>query len=153
MKCDPSAAAGFIRAGILPMMDLMQHRFPTLMAHILIVDDDAGIRDVLRHMLEDTGHHVFEVSNGLQAIGHLHRKAVDVVVCDIFMPSKDGLETIREIRRLFVDVGIVAMSGGGFGGTMDMLPAAKRFGACEVLYKPFEMQELHAVMERVLADR
>jgi CheY-like chemotaxis protein len=75
----------------------------------------------------------------------------DLFLCDIFMPETDGLQTMREFRRAFPDVPIVAMSGAALGGRLDMLPIAKCLGAAAVLSKPFRMDALLALVSGLLA--
>src|SRR5205807_7303003 len=88
--------------------------------------------------------------DGGEAIRAFRQHPSDLLLCDLFMPGKEGLETIRELRREFPDVKIVAMSGGALNGTMDFLPVAARLGALAVLSKPFTPEALLAVVEDVL---
>ena len=94
------------------------------------------VRETFRVMLERAGCEVAEAGDGEEGIRAFRAGRPDVVVCDLFMPGRDGLELIRDLRREAPDARIVAMSGGGFGDTLDMLPVAQRLGAA-VLYKPF----------------
>jgi Response regulator receiver domain len=74
----------------------------------------------------------------------------NLVLCDLFMPGGDGLETIRELRSEFPDVKVVAMSGGALGGKLNLLPAAEFLGAVAVLPKPFKVATALAAVERGL---
>jgi CheY-like chemotaxis protein len=123
------------------------------MAHILVVDDDEQLRLLARRILEHAGHEVTEAANGGQALKHYRRVGAELVLCDIFMPEREGLETIRELRRCCPTVKIVAMSGGMPGGGMDFLPVARRFGAAQVLAKPFGRAALLQAIEATLQDR
>lgn len=116
---------------------------------ILVVDDDAKVRGVVRAMLEREEHEVIEAEDGKAGIRRYSAGGVDLVLCDLFMPGRDGLEVIIELRRGFPGVKVIAMSGGGFGGALDLLPTAKGLGASEVLYKPFSRALLIAAIERV----
>jgi len=117
---------------------------------ILVVDDEAGIRKALLLMLEDAGFEVAEAGNGEEGLRAFRRQPADLVITDLFMPDKDGLELIRGLRREFPDVKVIAMSGGGFSSSMHMLPFARRLGAVEVLDKPFSLATALATVERVL---
>ncbi len=110
------------------------------MARILIVDDDPGIRALLRAILTVAGHDITEAADGVEGIDVFRGRPSDLVFCDLFMPNKDGLETIRELRRDFPGVRVVAMSGGGFKGTVNLLPAARTLGAERLLPKPFDRE-------------
>jgi CheY-like chemotaxis protein len=120
------------------------------MARILLVDDDQPIRGFLRLLLEGADHEVLEAGDGAEAICICEKEYVELVFCDLFMPGKDGLETIRELRRNHPGVKIVAMSGGGLSGVMDMLSFARPFGAGAVLRKPFDREMVLATVESVL---
>jgi len=120
------------------------------MARVLIADDDHEVRQVIRTVLEDEGYHVAEAENGHKATLSLRQESFDLFICDLFMPNKDGLETIREMRLRFPLLRIIAISGGGFGGTMDMLPSARHFGADATLYKPFPNGELRDVVRALI---
>ena len=73
-----------------------------------------------------------------------------MVITDLLMPEQEGLETIRELRRDFPGVKIIAISGGDKTGTMDFLPVATKLGAQRVLPKPFERDELLGAIQEVL---
>jgi DNA-binding NtrC family response regulator len=120
------------------------------MAHVLIIDDDRALRSMLRRVLEMAGHRVQEAEDGFQGIRRHREQPADVILCDLFMPEKEGLETIRELQSADSGVKIIAMSGGCPHAPMDFLPLAAQFGAVKTLYKPFELnQVLDAVNEVV----
>jgi CheY-like chemotaxis protein len=116
---------------------------------ILIVDDCPMARLALRTMLESVGYTVSEAEDGDQVVKAAGRVKADLVLCDIFMPGRDGLEVIRELRRGSPNIKIIAISGGAFVGKMDMLQIALRLGADEVLYKPISEQLLLETVRRV----
>jgi DNA-binding NtrC family response regulator len=121
------------------------------MARILLADDDTRVREAVAMILEDAGHEVLQALDGDHALKSFRAKPVDLVVCDLFMPGKDGLETIRELRKLSPAVRIIAMSGSGFNGAVDMLRTALHMGAIEVLGKPMRRKDLLAAVDRLLA--
>ncbi|HYK82270.1 MAG TPA: response regulator [Gemmatimonadales bacterium] len=121
------------------------------MARILVIDDEAALRSVIRRALERAGHEVLDASDG--AVGlRLHReKGADVVLVDIFMPEQDGIEVIAALRAEAPQAKIIAMSGGGRSGKMDLLKDAAVFGAARTLWKPFELSDLVAAVRDLLA--
>lgn len=112
------------------------------MTRILLVDDDELLRRMLRLTLIKMGHVVIEAANGNDALRLCETEPPDIVLTDLIMPEKEGIETIRELRRLHPDVKIIAMSGGGRGSARDYLVIAKRLGAAHTLNKPFTNEEL-----------
>lgn len=120
------------------------------MPTILIIDDDESLRDALRRTLHKEGYTIMEASEGRGGLKQLDRSPVDLILLDMFMPDKDGLETIGELRRTHPEIRIIAMSGGGFKGTVDVLPVAKKLGARRTLSKPFTRELLlEAVREEL----
>ena len=120
------------------------------MAKILVIDDEPGIRRTLCRLLEAGGYEAAAFENGRGAIRYLEHGAADLLITDIFMPEAEGIETIREIRRLCPALPIVAMSGSG-GGAIDFLDVAEKFGATLSLRKPFSRSELLDVVSGLLA--
>jgi len=110
------------------------------MSTVLIVDDDPQIRSWLRELLDAEGHQVIEAGDGNEALACFHRSHPDLVVLDIYMPNKDGLETILLLRKIDPDVKILALSGGVIKG-YDVYKPAKAFGAQAALGKPFSAKE------------
>src|SRR4051812_37978620 len=107
------------------------------MSRILLVDDDDQLRQFLQFTLTGMGHQVIEASNGEEALREFELHPFDIVVTDIVMPDKEGLETIAELKRKHPGVPIVAMSGGGENAQpMDYLRMAKMLGATRLLAKP-----------------
>jgi len=120
------------------------------MALILIIDDDDQIRRVLRKTLERDGYKVADAPNGKEGIRLYRENPADLVITDIIMPEKEGIETIIELKRDFPEVKIIAMSGGGHIGPEGYLQDAKMLGAQRTLTKPIERNELlKTVMELV----
>lgn len=120
------------------------------MSSILVVDDDASVRDVISEILRADGHTVTEAVNGHDALAQLNRQPFDLVITDLIMPEKEGLETIAEIRRRDTEVPIVAISGGGRIGPGDYLETSRFIGANATLAKPFARQELLTTIHDLL---
>jgi len=112
------------------------------MARVLVVDDDDDIRDVLRRVLEGAGHDVASASDGRDALRQVRSEGTDVVILDILMPVKEGIETLQELLVEFPKLGVLAMSGGGLLPSDDYLSSARLFGAARSLAKPFDLEEL-----------
>ena len=112
------------------------------MARIMVVDDDAQIRNMLCKMLKREGHNVSDATNGVQAIRRYREEPTDLVITDIIMPDKEGIETIMELKRDYSDVKIIAISGGGRIGPNSYLQLAKKCGAERTFFKPFDRTEL-----------
>jgi DNA-binding NtrC family response regulator len=122
------------------------------MARILIIDDNADLRAVLKEAIEADGHEVYLASEGAQALSLQSVRPVDVVLTDLFMPGEDGLETIAKFRRDYPQVSIIAMSGASQHASA-MLSLAKQLGAVGILEKPFDLKRLLAAIHDVLAER
>lgn len=118
------------------------------MSKILIVDDEFTVRYAVRSVLVDAGHDVLEARDGEEALSVLAVKPIDVVVIDIIMPKKEGVETTALIRCDHPSVRVVAISGGGRNRNFDFLEMAHSFGAHAILRKPFtDEQLLEAISE------
>ena len=122
------------------------------MANILLVDDEEQLRSILRIVLESAGHTVQEAGDGKEALESYVRHPAELMVTDIVMPNKEGIETILEFRRNHPGLKIIAMSGGGRNSAQDYLKLAKSFGADYVLTKPFSNQAILDVVKTVLAS-
>ncbi len=118
---------------------------------ILVIDDDEAIRVLLRAVLEPEGYRVIEASDGNQGIEAFMKTPTDLVITDLIMPGKEGIETIREFRRKFPDIKIIAVSGGGRIGPDSYLKMAKGVGALRTLKKPFDRMELIDAVAEVIA--
>lgn len=121
------------------------------MARILAVDDDEAVRSLLSEVLTREGHEVRLASNGDEAIRALGAGPCDLVITDIVMPGKEGIETIVELRRTHPEVRIIALSGSDAG--LDYLGFAEKLGATRTLVKPVRLGDLRrAVSECLSAD-
>jgi len=112
------------------------------MANILIIDDDPSIRTVFKRFLEKHGYSVEIAADGQEGLHKFAAHTPDLIITDIMMPNKDGLEVILVLRKEFPDMPVIAISGGMRSAPMDFLPMAKRFGVQRVLYKPIELGDL-----------
>ena len=120
------------------------------MTRILIIDDEAMIRNLIKRIWEREGYETETASNGKDGI-NIHRKnPADLIITDIIMPDKEGIETIMELRRDFQDVKIIAMSGGGKIDPNTYLQIAKTVGAVKTLAKPIRIDELLKTVQEVL---
>jgi len=118
---------------------LFEHR---LMARILLIDDEETFRVTLAKILQLEKHEVTTAANGVEALKLVMNGKFDLVITDLVMPEKEGLETIVEIRKILPELKIIAMSGGGRGTAYDYLKIASRMGADKTLAKPFTKAEL-----------
>lgn len=121
------------------------------MSSILVVDDDAQVLDVMSEMLRLEGHSVAVAENGRRAVEKIQHDSFDLVITDLIMPEKEGLETIADIRKYCGDMPIIAISGGGRVGPADYLETARFIGANMTLAKPFGRQELIKAVSKLLA--
>ena len=121
------------------------------MARILIVDDDSISRDILREILEDAGHQVVEASTTESGIKNYRELVIDLVVTDLFVPEKGGLQVIQKIREADPDVGIIAVSGMTVEGKDQIFEAAKRGGANHTLEKPVKPEDLREAVRTLLS--
>ena len=121
------------------------------MAKILLIDDERAMRQIIFKTLEGAGHAVRQAENGKAGLALFNSHTFELVITDVFMPDKDGIETIREIRAQAPATRILAVSGGGRVGATEFLGLAKTFGADMILQKPFRMHSLLDTVEQLLA--
>lgn len=107
------------------------------MARVLLIDDDAAIRSVMRRVLEKAGHEFLEASDGEAGMRLLAEHRPDLVITDLFMPGQDGIVTVRRIRKEFPGVKVLVVSGGDSTGRLDLRRDAEMLGAVASLGKPF----------------
>lgn len=122
------------------------------MAHILIIDDDEGIRSFLQRLFEMKGHVVSIAANGLDALQRFNR-SVDLVITDMLMPHMDGLETIHCLKKLAPGLPVIAISGGDRTLPRDYLAEAQAMGADRTLSKPFKVVDLQEAVADLLGER
>lgn len=122
------------------------------MKRILVIDDDVQFRQMLCQMLERAGYEVIEAADGRKGMKLFRVQPTDLVITDIIMPEQEGIETIRELKRDFANVRIIAISGGGRIDSKDYLNLAEKFGATRTFGKPLDREEFLAAIEGLLTE-
>ncbi|MFH0824969.1 MAG: response regulator [Pseudomonadota bacterium] len=123
------------------------------MPRVLVIDDQPEIRELLERMLRGSGYEVTVAENGDEGTKLFRADPYDLIITDIIMPEKEGLETIMELRRDYPDVKIIAISGGGTGGRDTYLNLACRLGAQRAVPKPFKRDELLAAVKELIGGK
>ena len=124
------------------------------MAHILVIDDDEQFRTMLIQMLTKDGHRVASAQDGEEGLQLIAQIKPDLIITDILMPRKDGIETIMELNRIGNEIPIIAMSGGRRSIRAEFnLESAALVGAGikASLAKPFSRADLRLAIERALS--
>jgi CheY-like chemotaxis protein len=117
---------------------------------ILLIEDDGTVRLMAVRILTKAGYRVLEAPDGREGVRIYREELPDLVVTDIFMPEKEGLETIAELAGEYPGIRIVAVSGGGTLGILNPLPMAAKLGASRTLAKPYGRTDLlDAVMDLI----
>ena len=120
------------------------------MPKILIIDDDPQVRELLVRVLEREGYQLCLAANGAEGMEQARVERPDLVITDIFMPEREGLSTIMDLKRIRPGMGIIAISGGGHFAHGDYLDVAVDMGACAGLAKPLDLNDLRATVARLL---
>lgn len=118
------------------------------MALILIIEDDVLMRSLCKEMLEHAGYDVIVASNGCEGLKLLDQTSIDLVITDVFMPVRDGLEVIMTLHREKPRIPIIAFTGNTVG--RDFLSAAKHLGARHTIAKPFSATDLIDAVQQQL---
>ena len=123
------------------------------MARILVIDDDEYICKSLQRILEKDGYEVSTAEDGEAGLKHVNAELPDLIIIDIVMPNKEGIETINELLRKYPGIKIIAMSGGGqrldAGQYLDL---AYKFGVKATIKKPYERSEILELIKNVLSS-
>ena len=119
--------------------------------HILVIDDDTFMRNMLEDMLTRVGYIVSLAEDGVQGLKMFHQHQYDLVITDIIMPEKEGLELISDFRKSAKPFKVIAISGGGRFKGIDYLSLAGKLGAFKTLTKPFSMKEMLDAIKEALA--
>jgi CheY-like chemotaxis protein len=120
------------------------------MKRILVIDDEEQVLNALGFTLASEGYGVVKAFNGKEGMKLYRRDPVDLIITDLIMPEKEGIETIRELTAEFPNIKIIAMSGGGLIGPDHYLHMAKVFGAQRILTKPVGRDELVKAVKELL---
>lgn len=123
---------------------------PVRMARILLIDDDDSIREIVTELLTHSGHTVIEARDGQEGLELFPRAAADLVITDMHMPRKNGLEVLRALQDTQPPVKVIAISGGGTSEIKHPLDTARLLGAVRVLAKPFSCGALLDAVNGVL---
>jgi DNA-binding NtrC family response regulator len=117
---------------------------------IMVVDDDAGIRRSLNTLLTRAGYEVIQAVDGSEAVRLWRDRRSDLVITDLHMPNKDGIQTIIELLTHSPGIPIIAMSGGGQTKRLDLLGNLVLLGTILTIEKPFTLGEMMSVVSRAL---
>jgi DNA-binding NtrC family response regulator len=120
-------------------------------ARILIIDDEEQIRAMLEQMLTREGYEVAVADNGKEGMRVCREQEIDLIITDIIMPEKDGIEMILELRHDFPQLKVIAISGGGRLGPDGYLEMAQKLGAHRTFFKPFNRKEILDAVQDLLA--
>ena len=120
------------------------------MSNILVIDDDTQIRSMLRRVLEREGYVVEEARDGLEGLRIYRENPADLVITDIIMPNKEGIELIKDLLQEFPGIKIIATSGGGTMAPQLYLGLAEGLGVDQVFAKPFDIKELLTAVKALL---
>jgi DNA-binding NtrC family response regulator len=117
---------------------------------ILVVDDDASIRRTLQLLLSRAGYDVVQACDGSEAVRLWRSGGGDLVITDLHMPEKDGIQTIIELLSHSPGTRIIAMSGGGQTKRLDLLGNVSLLGSVLTIEKPFTLDEMLATVNQAL---
>jgi len=121
---------------------------------VLVIDDDVDVREMICKMLAGEDYDVLAAANGKEGMEIIKSEPeINIVITDLIMPEKEGIETIQEIKRDFPHIRILAISGGGRGSAQDYLALAKGMGANLTLNKPFVKHELLKAVNEILEGK
>ena len=120
------------------------------MIRVLLVDDDVMFREMLNRSLTQAGYMVTQAGDGLEAMAVLRQDEFDITITDMLMPDKQGYETIIDIKRMYPEMKIIAMSGGNRNpNAWQTLVNAKKIGADQILVKPFHLVDFKNSIEQL----
>ena len=122
------------------------------MQHILVIDDDEVTSLYLCGILQKAGFEVSRAKDGQEGMNIIEQKPAMLIIVDIFMPVKDGIETITEVREKGLPCKILAISGGSAYPGEDYLEFSMTLGADAILYKPFESADLLRTVRELLPE-
>jgi CheY-like chemotaxis protein len=120
------------------------------MPRVLVIDDDLQVRKLLRSLLEREGYEVALADNGKEGLDAYGQAPADLVITDLIMPEKEGIEMILALRQRSPAVKIIAISGGARIGPETHLRMAERLGANRTFSKPVDRKALLAAIRELL---
>lgn len=124
------------------------------MVRILVVDDEPSVCSMVAAMLEPDGYDMIAAGSGVEAVDACKEVPVDLIITDIVMPNKNGIDLIMQVKKEYPGIPVIAISGGGgIAGRFDYLEIAKLVGADNILKKPFELEELRSTVSNVIKNR
>jgi DNA-binding NtrC family response regulator len=116
---------------------------------ILVVDDEAGLREALSRLFEDEGYSVLCAEGGKEALEKLQQTHIDLILTDMRMPEMSGIELLKKVRETHKDVGVIILTG---YGEIESYIEAMSFGAMEYVSKPFKVNELKFIVNKILQE-
>jgi DNA-binding NtrC family response regulator len=123
------------------------------MAKILIVDDEVSIRTLVSKILAKDGHETVVAENGVHACNGFQNAEIDLIITDLVMPERNGIEMIIELKKSHPDMKVIAISGGsGFSEQIDLLSVAKLLGAKYIIKKPFTVDQIRDAVNDTLEN-
>lgn len=122
------------------------------MARLLIIDDDVHICQFLQLLLQSEGHEVAIANDGNEGIRLQGKKPFELIITDIFMPNKEGMETISDLKRDYATIPIIAISGTNMGGKESHLRFAQKLGADMSISKPITKDILISAVDALLGS-
>jgi len=122
------------------------------MIRILVIDDEPSVLDVLRKILQTEGYEVITAANGEEGLELFRQISCDLVITDMVMPVKDGLQTILDLRKEEPDLPVVAMSGGGTISKERYLVVAGYLDRVITIPKPFSVESITEAVVKLLFE-
>ena len=121
------------------------------MSHILVIEDDQQMREMVKQMLQRAGYNAVGAGDGREGMQIVREQAIDLIITDIIMPDQEGLETIMQVRREYPNIPVIAISGGGRVEPENYLHSAKLLGAAHTFAKPLNRDDVLRVVSQLLA--
>ena len=120
---------------------------------ICVIDDDESVRQTVSRILTSAGYAVVNAADGAKGLEAVEQSSPAMIITDIVMPNREGIETILEAKKRFPGIPIIAISGGGRSGPQSFLDLARKLGADDCLAKPFRPTELLDKVAALLGSR